>query len=1015
MRNPIKITAAALTASLLLGAVAPSWAASIGVNFLGRGATSSLNATDVAGVVPQSQWYNFNTGDPVVQNGSSLPLLDNTGAFTAVKLVYSASDSWNSDGPTVTPDDILMKGVIKCNPSNDGTNVITDGTDRMIFTITNLPAGTFNVIVYLTSNGTNAQVSVSAGATTYYVSEENSFSGTFSRILNTISTTPYPIGGNYAQFDAVASVGGAITVTIIKFLEQPQNNDGAGVPAIQIVQLTGSPFPPNTTPSSITTPPASTAVVVGNTATFNVVAGGPGPSKIQWQKYGTNIVGATGTSYTTPATVLGDNGTPYRVLVYNNVITNTSPDAILTVASPVLTQGFMTVQRWDGVTGVALTDALTAIAGGPPTTSYFVAGASQPDAGLDNFGSTMSGWVVPTVSGNYDFFLRSDDQSGLYLNEIAAVSGTNSLPDVLTATPIALEFTANQPFAEPGANPRTTAAPIPLVAGKLYGMVAVLKEGTGGDMVQVAWRLTTDTTPAAQLKPIAPGNTWTLATPLGQTANITTQPSSQTVQETRPVTFKAAVATTPTAGLYGIQWLKNGIEITGANGASYTIASTTTNQSGELYSARFYTLAGVTNSTAALLTVIPDTFPPVATAAAITQTLPGGGSAIQVGVTFDEPVNPAGLVAGNFTLNGGTGTFSLATNIIGTYKGVLLNTTGLVPGGSYTVNVKNIADLKGNVIATTNVPFTVGKIAWADVGVPPRPSQVIPVGTDGFDILNGGRTEWATYDEVALVYVKKTNDFDVKLQVIYAEPSSQWGRVGLQARNALNAGDPPDSGVVNPEIGTNQSAYAQTHVNPNQSLAGSGVWPAADPIQPGNANANNGHEQNCRLDTGIATSGWGSPATVPVYPNVWLRLRRVGAVITGFRSEDGIVWINQGDVTLTAQTNVMHVGPSLSAETGNIGWVGFNVYTDPFDPVHAGLFLAQFRNFGDLSVPVPPSNLTITKVGANVVLSWTAGVLQSASVLANPTVFTDVTGVTGTSYTVAPSGTKTYYRLRGTQ
>src|SRR5262249_21150083 len=155
--------------------------------------------------------------------------------------------------------------------------------------------------------------------------------------------------------------------------------------------------------------------------------------------------------------------------------------------------------------------------------------------------------------------------------------------------------------------------------------------------------------------------------------------------------------------------------------------------------------------------------------------------------------------------------------------------------------------------AGTNVAFKVSnRMAWADTGTPIRPGQVVPVGVDGFDVLNGGRQEWGTYDEATIAYVKKTNDFDVKVQVIYVEPGSEWTRCGLQARNDLNVGEDPND--RNSATG-NASAYAQTHVNPNQTL-GSSLRYDPSGATPANPTPNNGHEQNQRLAKGSTSSGW---------------------------------------------------------------------------------------------------------------------------------------------------------------
>ncbi|MGA7794823.1 MAG: immunoglobulin domain-containing protein, partial [Candidatus Acidiferrales bacterium] len=70
-------------------------------------------------------------------------------------------------------------------------------------------------------------------------------------------------------------------------------------------------------PPTITGQPASKTVAAGQTAMFSVTAVGTGTLTYQWKKGGTAIGGANSSSYTTPATTAGDNGSQFTVTVTN--------------------------------------------------------------------------------------------------------------------------------------------------------------------------------------------------------------------------------------------------------------------------------------------------------------------------------------------------------------------------------------------------------------------------------------------------------------------------------------------------------------------------------------------------------------------------------------------------------------------------------------------------------------------------------------------------------------------------
>ncbi len=109
----------------------------------------------------------------------------------------------------------------------------------------------------------------------------------------------------------------------------------------------------------------------------------------------------------------------------------------------------------------------------------------------DHYGCSVSGWITPAVTGEYTFFLASDDASRLFLS-------TDANP--INLQQIADESGCCHGFQDPG-NP-TTSNPIPLQAGQPYFIQALQTEGGGGDYVKVAWRISTDSTAAKDLQPI---------------------------------------------------------------------------------------------------------------------------------------------------------------------------------------------------------------------------------------------------------------------------------------------------------------------------------------------------------------------------------------------------------------------------------------------------------------------------------------------------------------------------------
>lgn len=665
-------------------------------------------------------------------------------------------------------------------------------------------------------------------------------------------------------------------------------------------------------------------------------------------------------------------GATYTLTVNNVKDTATAGNTIaansqFTFRSYVLSFGFLTMSIWDNIGGTAvanLTDDARYQAGTPDQTRI-VAGRfdSQPTYQAENYGAQIDGFLVPTQSGNYDFFLRSDDASQLWLSTDDKVANLEMLAE---------ETGCCQAFLEPGAV-QTSWYQVALTANRRYAIRVLLKEGGGGDYVQVAWRRDTDTTPAANLTPIPGKYLATYANPVGATINIVTDLADVLAEQSKTATFSVVVEASSPSIAY--QWKKNGQDLDGAVGASYTTPVLTLADSGTKYTVIASIPGASVTSREATLTVQSDVNPPklVAASALASET----GTTFDVGVTFDEALQAAsaGSIA-NYALSAGT---ISAVKFYAGSPGVVLTASGLTVGGTYTVTVQNVADVAGNRMAAAQKEFKVSPMKWGVVGGKELGlgNGVLAVAENGFDVYSDGIGEWGSYDEATFVYEEVVGDFDKVVQVEFQDASSQWARAGLIVRDVTNFGV---------DRATQESGgagrYQKVHVNPVTTAMGTA--------------GNNAWEGNRRLATGAATTtagGGGGPLT---YPNTWCRLQRAGDLFTIYRSTDGQTWTQLGTTTFDEPLPPrLFVGPEYSPENGNIA----------ADSGLRNVWLAKFRNYGNYTPFVAPT-LSYSNAGGVTVLTY-SGVLQSAAAVNGP--YGPVAGATS-PYTVNKTGPAQFYR-----
>ena len=234
-------------------------------------------------------------------------------------------------------------------------------------------------------------------------------------------------------------------------------------------------------------------------------------------------------------------GESYSITVNNvkDLVGNTMAAATIPFKAYVLTHGFLRYDYWGGLDTANNNIDETLVADprfpkSPDWTAFVSAFNSRtifPDDTHEGYGARITAYFTPPTSGKWNFFLASDDSSRLYLN----ANGTDPAGKAV----IAEETDCCTGFVEPGVantdgTTYATSSAINLTAGKQYYIEAIMKEGTGGDYVQVAARLDTDTTPAASLAPL-PGSLFeALADPASASVTITRQPASVTVVQRGP-------------------------------------------------------------------------------------------------------------------------------------------------------------------------------------------------------------------------------------------------------------------------------------------------------------------------------------------------------------------------------------------------------------------------------------------------------------------------------------------------
>jgi len=141
--------------------------------------------------------------------------------------------------------------------------------------------------------------------------------------------------------------------------------------------------------------------------------------------------------------------------------------------------GTILYEIWDGIGGGNEIPILTDNENYPynPTSSTELSSFDAPVDRAEEFGGRIHGYLHPETSGDYTFWIASDDNGELWLSTDESPANA-VLISTLSASAGHLNFDDGD---------LTPSGPIPLEGGQKYYIMALYKEGTGGDNCAVAW------------------------------------------------------------------------------------------------------------------------------------------------------------------------------------------------------------------------------------------------------------------------------------------------------------------------------------------------------------------------------------------------------------------------------------------------------------------------------------------------------------------------------------------------
>jgi glucose/arabinose dehydrogenase len=310
----------------------------------------------------------------------------------------------------------------------------------------------------------------------------------------------------YRLFLYVSDSDGLKDTAYVDILPKKSTLNFATQPSGLQIQLDGQPH----------TSPYSVQTVSGMIRTINA----PSPQTM-------------GTSNYTFSHWLHGGAASQNITTTDNNVTYTAVFTAGPASTNCTATGTITRDYWANFTGTSVSQVPVNTT---PTSTSNLTIFEAPSHVADNYASRIRGYICPPATGNYTFWIASDNGSELWLS-------TNSNPANKVKIAAAVSYTMSREWTKYSAQ---QSMPINLTAGTKYYIEAIHREGTQGDHLAVGWQLPNGTMerpiPGSRLSPYSattgsaplvnitsPTNGTTYSTPANITINATASSSGGSI------------------------------------------------------------------------------------------------------------------------------------------------------------------------------------------------------------------------------------------------------------------------------------------------------------------------------------------------------------------------------------------------------------------------------------------------------------------------------------------------------